>query len=641
MADAEQKDGENKADLLAPPGPAPKSWAYIAVGLGGALALALAAIILVRTYVLSRPLDLLPTTSALAQHLEGVLQHNLVPSKNIRRTGQELRDEPQCRWYRFSYEVDLPPQIAQEGLKKLLIDGMTERQARVTQESPLEFSLGPYPFVTVVFHGGAAEMEVSEEPSPTVAPEEPRELRLGALALLEAVRGALRQAGVADSAAIVGESVEDEDAQAVWTQTTIRVSGADATAADTLLAAVAGAVTPLGGVATKTGENSLSVLLEGHAVVDLQFGGETPAPAEMSATQLDLRERSEKLAAAVAEGLAEGGVAAESIETLPKEQRSTAEAQWVETHFQIRGGLKGSADAVLAAVLKRAGGPGVDVALDESAGPPEIHVSLEGRQVVVVELQPRSVPEAPKHAEELPVESMEGQEDTAPASPSSADTKHPKMAVILDDGGYGNGVTEDILKMDPALTLAILPHTPFGAETAERAAKLGFEIMLHMPMEAMSPNAKYPSQLNVGMDAGEIARLTTDALATVPGVTGINNHIGSKFTADAASMELFFRGIAGKPYYFIDSVTSAKSAAYAQAKAAGFRAARRDVFLDNSPEPAAIRKQFARAREVAKTQGTAIAIGHFRSHTVAVLAEELEKIKRDGITLVHASELVQ
>lgn len=641
MADAEKKDGENKADLLAPPGPTPKSWAYIAVGLGGALALALAAVILVRTYVLSRPLDLLPTTSALAQHLEGVLQHNLVPSKNIRRTGQELRDEPQCRWYKFAYEIDLPPQMAQEGLRKLLIEGMTERQARVTQDSPLEFSLGPYPFMTVNFRGGAAETDVPEDSPTTPAPEELRELRLGSLSLVEAVRGALRQAGVEDNAVLVGESVEDEDTQAVWTQTTIRVAGADATAADTLLAALAAAVTPLGGVATKTGENALSVLLEGHAVVDLQFGGDAPTPAEMPVAQVDLRERSEKLAAAVAEGLAEGGVAAESIETLPKEPRSTPEAQWVETHFQIRGGLKGSADAVLAAVMKRASGPGVDVALDESAGPAEIHVTLEGRQVVVVELQPRALPEAPKHAEELPVESMEGQEDTAPAPPVTADTKHPKLAVILDDGGYGNGVTEDILKMDPGLTLAILPHTPFGTETAERAAKLGFEIMLHMPMEAMSPNAKYPSQLNVGMDAGEIARLTTDALATVPGVSGINNHIGSKFTADAASMELFFRGIAGKPYFFIDSVTSAKSAAYAQAKASGFRAARRDVFLDNSPDPAAIRKQFARAREVAKQQGSAIAIGHFREHTVAVLADEIEKIKSDGIALVHASELVQ
>ena len=227
------------------------------------------------------------------------------------------------------------------------------------------------------------------------------------------------------------------------------------------------------------------------------------------------------------------------------------------------------------------------------------------------------------------------------ASEPKGDPKHPQVAVILDDGGYGGASTETIFKLNPKLTLSILPHTPEGRATAERGAQLGFEIMLHMPMQAMDANQKYPGQLTVGMPEDEIVKLTDDALSDIPGVKGINNHIGSKFTSDAASMAMFFQGIKGKPYFFIDSVTSGKSKAYDEAKAAGMRAAKRSVFLDDKADAAYIRKQFEILRAKAKKTGRAIAIGHFRPKTVSVLADELEKIKRDGITLVHASELAQ
>ena len=75
----------------------------------------------------------------------------------------------------------------------------------------------------------------------------------------------------------------------------------------------------------------------------------------------------------------------------------------------------------------------------------------------------------------------------------SSDVDDPVMAIVLDDGGYGGMVTERILKLDPALTLSILPNTPHGEDTAQRAAALGFEVLLHMPMESQSQSTNTQS----------------------------------------------------------------------------------------------------------------------------------------------------
>jgi polysaccharide deacetylase 2 family uncharacterized protein YibQ len=99
--------------------------------------------------------------------------------------------------------------------------------------------------------------------------------------------------------------------------------------------------------------------------------------------------------------------------------------------------------------------------------------------------------------------------------------------------------------------------------------------------------------------------------------------------------------MAEKGLYFVDSRTTAKSVAFAAAQKAGIRATERDVFLDHSNDPASIRSQLARAVKVAKQTGSAVAIGHFRTNTARVLAEELPKLKEDGVRLVHASALAE
>ncbi len=248
--------------------------------------------------------------------------------------------------------------------------------------------------------------------------------------------------------------------------------------------------------------------------------------------------------------------------------------------------------------------------------------------------------------EELPLESVEQEEpeNGLMASPAPLAAGHvPRIAIILDDGGYGGPSTRVVLnELDPKLTLAILPNTRFGRDTAERAKQKGFEIMLHMPMETHSKTIKpFPGQLNVNMGKEEIQRLTEDAIAQVPGLVGVNNHTGSKFTGDAERMGMFMEVLKKRGLYFIDSRTLGASKGCKTAREHGVPTEQRNIFLDNEKAPAKIQAQLAKLVARAKSRGQAIGIGHFRDHTVGVLVKELPKLHDQNVELVHVSELVR
>lgn len=224
---------------------------------------------------------------------------------------------------------------------------------------------------------------------------------------------------------------------------------------------------------------------------------------------------------------------------------------------------------------------------------------------------------------------------------STLQAETPKLAIIIDDGGYGGSLTDTILSLDNRLTLAILPNTPHGSAIAEKAHDLGFEIILHMPMENIDPLLTHPGQITTIMDAARIAELTEDALSQVPQAVGVNNHQGSKYTTDPEAMALFIQAIKDRDLYFIDSRTIHHTAAYNVAHAQGMPSERRDIFLDHVKTEEEVRKRFQEAIDLAHKDGEAIAIGHFHPTTARVLKELLPTLQQEGITLVPASELVQ
>lgn len=233
--------------------------------------------------------------------------------------------------------------------------------------------------------------------------------------------------------------------------------------------------------------------------------------------------------------------------------------------------------------------------------------------------------------------------DAVSSAPTDANEPPPasgRVAIVIDDLGRQIEVARQLVELDSRLTFAVLPFEPHSREVAELVAGRGAELLLHLPMEPEGDSDPGPGALSHEMSASEIGAATRRALAAVPGVAGANNHMGSALTADRGTMRAVLAVLGERRLYFLDSRTSTESVGYEVAREAGVPAARRDLFLDETDERAAIAAAIDRLVDLALSRGAAIGIAHPRRETLAALAERLPRLRDQGIELVPASFLV-
>jgi len=231
--------------------------------------------------------------------------------------------------------------------------------------------------------------------------------------------------------------------------------------------------------------------------------------------------------------------------------------------------------------------------------------------------------------------------DSPPCGPDHAPADRPKVAIIIDDMGYDRALTGRFINLGIPLTFSILPHSPRGREVARTARQKGIEIMLHLPMEPDEYPTVNPGDgvLLTSMGPDElIARMETD-LKDIPHVAGVNNHMGSKMTADSARMYQIFSVLKKRGLFFVDSRTTPGSQCRPAARLLQVPFTERDVFLDNDPNIAAIEVQIDRLIAVARRNGKAVAIGHAHSSTCTALEKHLAVLTQQ-VELVPASHLV-
>jgi hypothetical protein len=217
-----------------------------------------------------------------------------------------------------------------------------------------------------------------------------------------------------------------------------------------------------------------------------------------------------------------------------------------------------------------------------------------------------------------------------------------RIAIIIDDLGNSLRLGRQAVELPGALTYAVLPQLPHSREIALRAHDRGKEVMLHLPMQTSDGHTLGPGGLHAGMSREEFARAVRANLAAVPHVSGVNNHMGSLLTRRPAAMSWLMQDLkCFYDLYFVDSRTDMRTVARAVAHDAGLANAQRDVFLDNEQDGDYVRSQLRRLIDTARSNGTAIGIGHPYPETLAVLAEELPALANQGVQLVPVSRLVE
>jgi uncharacterized protein len=217
-----------------------------------------------------------------------------------------------------------------------------------------------------------------------------------------------------------------------------------------------------------------------------------------------------------------------------------------------------------------------------------------------------------------------------------------RLAIILDDFGYDRAAADSLLALPFQLTVSVLPHLPLSTEVAEEAFRRGDQVLLHLPMESLGGDAKPEEiELHVGMTAAQVNEALAGMLDSVPHAVGVNNHQGSRATADSALMQALMPALKQRGLFFIDSRTTGSTVAYDTAARDGVRAASRKVFLDDTPTREAILAQLELAARDAQRDGSAIAIGHPHPATIAALREGIPRLEARGIHLVFASDVVR
>lgn len=211
-----------------------------------------------------------------------------------------------------------------------------------------------------------------------------------------------------------------------------------------------------------------------------------------------------------------------------------------------------------------------------------------------------------------------------------------KLAIIIDDVGTDEQA-QKIAALPVRVTPSIFPPEYQRKDT--RSLALGFEhYAIHLPMEASSAknnSATLRASDNYEKLRGVIAKLRAD----FPNAKFINNHTGSKFTADERAMQNLLRAMNEHGFLFIDSRTSPATKVKAAMNGLGMRYVHRDVFLDNQNSVAAVRKKLREAVALAKKQGYAIAIGHPKSSTLRALANSADILGE--VDLVYLDEIYE
>lgn len=218
----------------------------------------------------------------------------------------------------------------------------------------------------------------------------------------------------------------------------------------------------------------------------------------------------------------------------------------------------------------------------------------------------------------------------------------PAIAIVIDDVGLDWARFRSVNALPIPLTMAFLPYGA-DAQAMLDATDARHEPILHLPME---PNRrKYdagPDMVPAG--SPQVIKATLNAnFAKLTGYQGVNNHTGSKATADARTMQVVLAELGRRDLYFLDSRTTDYAKAKSLSRRTGTPVVEAQLFLDGNfgkGGKAHVEKQLRLLTRLARTNGSAIAIGHPYPETLSAIMAWAED-NTDEFRFVTAGDLVK
>jgi uncharacterized protein len=223
--------------------------------------------------------------------------------------------------------------------------------------------------------------------------------------------------------------------------------------------------------------------------------------------------------------------------------------------------------------------------------------------------------------------------------PAVKEAKH--IAVVIDDVGYNLNNLDYFLKFPGPITFAVLPNLPYSRAAAEKIKSAGKEVIIHMPMEAINSNLDHgPGAIFTYMTDEEILKLLNDAVNSVPYAVGMNNHMGSKATADLRVMNIVINFTKMNSLFFLDSYTNPETVSGMVSEINQIPVLKRNIFLDVKTDKEYITTQYNKGFEICENADPVIFIGHIQNIEVMnVLNTLYSDLKERGFELKFLSDL--
>lgn len=234
------------------------------------------------------------------------------------------------------------------------------------------------------------------------------------------------------------------------------------------------------------------------------------------------------------------------------------------------------------------------------------------------------------------------------ASKQAADSKqnHPaqvkgRLAIVIDDCGSDMTTLEKLNKLPIPLTYSVMPNKPHTTESAQSGYQAGRKIFVHLPMQPLNVSSSESVFIGPDMSDNKVKSTTNELLDQVPHAIGMNNHQGSMATADTRLMKDVMSVMKKRKLVYLDSRTNSTSVGEQTATSMGIATSRNNLFIDNDADVSAIKQRLRQGGEIAKSNGSAIVIGHCRPKTAQALSEMVDELHKEGIDIVFVTELMQ
>ncbi len=236
----------------------------------------------------------------------------------------------------------------------------------------------------------------------------------------------------------------------------------------------------------------------------------------------------------------------------------------------------------------------------------------------------------------------------APMHP--AHSPHPSMVrqkqifLVIDDAGLVLSETQRFLDIPVPMTLAVLPHQKQTRAVCVAIARdPKKEMILHQPMEAYNRESNTgPGAIYNATSPEDVSKILKRNFASVPGVVGMNNHMGSRVTENEVLMAEVLRTCKARGLFFLDSKTAYNSVVPRVATREHVHLEQRDVFLDIQHDRETIRKAWESTVKKASENGYVIAIGHvWSAETAATIRDSYQTLINQGYSFHLLSELYE